>query len=220
MSQYPTIVAGKFTADGNDYNLNLGDVPLYFKAMNMNAAVTEIAVLEWMYGMGDAAEIQYDRFVSGTDAGDFFLKKASGGLVSAWNPGAVVGDRKSCTFDDTGGAAADLITCSGHGYKNAEKVMFVASGGLPTNVKDSVQYYVIDATPTTFRVSTTKGGTALDFGSDGTAPNYVFSVSNMVMGGGDVSGKGITLDSTFAADGDVVYFLAMFGTYKDFGDVA
>lgn len=223
MNQNPKILIGKFTSDGNAYNLNLGVTPDYIKIINTAAAVTEIAVLEWFYGMGDAMEVQYDKFLAGTSAGDFFLKKASGGLVSAWNPGAVVGDRKSVTFDDTGGASEDLITCTaaaGHGLKNGEKVMFVASGGLPTNVSALSQYYVIDATATTFRISATKGGTAFGFGSDGTAPNYVFSTDNMDLGSDD-SGKGVTIAATFVDDGDVVYYIAFVADkYTDHGDVA
>lgn len=223
MNQNPKILIGKFTSDGNAYNLNLGVTPDYIKVMNMNAAVTEVAVLEWFYGMGDAAEVQYDRFLAGTSAGDFFLKMASGGLVSAWNPGAVVGDRKSVTFDDTGGASEDLITCTaaaGHGLKNNEKVMFIASGGLPTNVSALTQYYVIDATATTFRISLTKGGTAVDFGSDGTAPNYVFSTDNMDLGSDD-AGKGVTIATGFMDDNDVVYYIAFVADrYTDHGDVA
>ena len=215
---------GKFTSDGNSYNLVLpGGVPDKFRAQNMNAGVTEIAILEWIYGMGDDAEVQYDRFLAGTSAGDFFLKKASGGLISAFEPGTVVGDRKSVTFDDTGGASEDLITCvdaAGHGLSNNDKVMFVASGGLPTNVSALSQYYVIDATATTFRVSATKGGTALDFGSDGTAPNYVISISDMTLGGKG-SGSGVTIDTAFMDDGDVIYWEAeYFDEYMDLGDVA
>ena len=215
---------GKFISDGNSYNLVLpGGVPDKFRVQNMDAAVTEIAVLEWIYGMGDAQEVQYDRFLAGTSAGDFFLKKASGGLVSAFAPGTIVGNRKSVTFDDTGGASEDLITCvdaAGHDLKNGEKVMFVASGGLPTNVSALSQYYVIDATATTFRISATKGGTAFGFGSDGTAPNYVISVDNMTLGGKG-SGSGVTIDTAFMDDGDTIYWEAeYFDEYMDLGDVA
>ncbi len=223
MNQNPKILIGKFTSDGNAYNLNLGVTPDWIKVINTSASVTDVAVLEWFYGMGDAAEIQYDKFLAGTSAGDFMLKLSSGGLISAWNPGVVVGDRKSVTFDDTGGASEDLITCTaaaGHGLKNGEKVMFVASGGLPTNVNARTQYYVIDATATTFRISATKGGSAVDFGSDGTAPNYVFSTDNMDLGSDD-AGKGVTLSGTFMDDNDVIYYIAFVADkYTDHGDVA
>lgn len=202
------IIVGKITSDGEDVNVNLGGVPDWFRVVNVNAAVTEIAVLEWFYGMGDAAEIQYDKFLAGTSAGDFFLKKASGGLIDIWQAAGVVGHRQSCTFDDTGGASEDLITCSGHGFSNGDKVMFVASGGLPTNVSALVQYYVIDATATTFRISLTKGGTAVGFGSDGTPVNYVFSLTNMDLGLS--SGIGVTIDAAFSDSADVLYYIAMF----------
>lgn len=201
------IIVGKVVSDGGDVNISLGGVPDYIKVINIDAAVTEIAVLEWFHGMGDDAEVQYDKFVAGTDAGDFFLKKASGGLIAAWEAEGVVGNRKSCTFDDTGGTAEDLITCSGHGYSDGDKVMFIASGGLPTHVSALSQYYVIDATATTFRISATKGGTAVNFGSDGTPPNYVFSITDLDLGAS--SGVGITVDAAFTDDGDTLYYIAI-----------
>jgi hypothetical protein len=215
---------GTFISDGNAYNLILpGGVPDKIKVMNMNAAVTEVAILEWIYGMGDAQEIQYDRFLAGTSAGDFFLKLGSAGYISAYEPGTIVGSRKSVTFDDTGGAAVDLITCTeaaGHGYKNGDRVMFKASGGLPTNVTELLQFYVIDAAALTFRVSLTKDGAAFDFGSDGTPPNYVFSISDLDLGGKG-SGAGITISGSFMDDGDVIYFEAEYADeYIDLGDVA
>lgn len=212
------IRTGHFEADGGAHNLVLGFVPRYLKVTNVTAADTEVWELEWYREMGAAQEIwKYKLNNDGGDDIDSPVKKASGGYLTAYDT-SVVGVRKSCTFDDTGGASADLITCTGHGYSNGEKVKFVEDGGLPTNLNDRTAYYVIDAAASTFRISATKGGSAVDFGSDGTPSNYVFSLDNL---GEMAGGAGVTIAAAFMDDGDEIYYFAVAPDRDvDHGDIA
>jgi hypothetical protein len=65
----------------------------------------------------------------------------------------------------TASASTDVVTCSGHGLSNGDVVTFSAlTGGA--GLTAGVEYYVVSATASTFKVSTTKGGTALNITSD------------------------------------------------------
>jgi hypothetical protein len=131
---------------------------------------------------------------------------SSGGSVST-SARRELGEQKGVTFDFTGGASEDLITCTeaaGHGLSNGDQVRFVESGGLATGLSEVVTYYVINATATTFQVSLTKGGSAVEFTSDGTAPNFVKSLTDFVIVGGD----GFTLAAAFMDNGDEVWYHA------------
>lgn len=203
------IVTKQFIADGNAYNLELGFTPSYVAVYNAMAVAGEVFKAEWFGSeMGDSYMIKHTVLADNGSTGNLSMDYVTtGGPVSAYNS-KVVGLRKSVTFDDTGGASEDLITCTeagGHGLSTGEKVRFVESGGLPTNLTETTDYYVIDATATTFRVSTTKGGTAVDFGSDGTAPNYVYSLDNLVT----VGYKGVTIAAAFMDDSDIMFVMAI-----------
>lgn len=58
---------------------------------------------------------------------------------------------------------ADTITISNHGFSNGDMVMFNNTGGaLPTGLTADVAYYVVSTATSTFKVSATTGGSAID----------------------------------------------------------
>ena len=81
-----------------------------------------------------------------------------------------------CTFDNT----TDFITTQNdvtagtltHGLSNGDIINFLEDGGLPTGITADTDYFIIGATATTFQVSLTSGGAAVDFTTNGTTPNY------------------------------------------------
>ncbi|MBI9081493.1 MAG: hypothetical protein JEY79_17345 [Pseudodesulfovibrio sp.] len=205
------IITGSFTSDGNAANLILGFVPDRIQLINANAADTEVMMLDWFKLMGDSKEIWH--YIQDNDAGGDVTtpaKQASDGYVAEYNE-STVGNYKSVTFDEAGGAADDLFTVSaGHGFVEGEKVRLVESGGLATGLSEGTTYYVKYLTPTTFQVALTSGGTAVAMTGDGTAPNYVFSLDNLKTSYGIApGGQGVTISGTFMGDGDVIYFEAV-----------
>jgi len=64
----------------------------------------------------------------------------------------------ACTMD----ISTDYVTLAGHGYTNAEKVIFNSTGTLPTGLVDGTTYYVRDKTTDTFKVEASVGGGAID----------------------------------------------------------
>jgi hypothetical protein len=81
---------------------------------------------------------------------------------------------KSCTGD----AGSNVITCTAHGFPNGKRVYFArltGGAGLTAQSASSlgVGYYVINRTSNTFQVSTTVGGSAVDFTTTMTAGEVI-----------------------------------------------
>lgn len=57
---------------------------------------------------------------------------------------------------------SDLITISGHGFSDGQLVRLATTGVLPAGLSGDVSYYVVNATSTTFKLSLTLGGSAVD----------------------------------------------------------
>lgn len=211
---------GHFEANGSAVNLILGFVPDYIKIINVNAADTEVFMLEWFREFGDAKDIwHYKLNNDGGDDVDSPVKKSSGGYVSEFDSSAI-GNRKSVTFDYTGGAAEDLLTvAAGHGFVENERVKLVASGGLATGVNDRTIYFVHVLSATTFQLMDAKDGDTVEMTSDGTAPNYVFSVDNLETNSD--GGQGVTISASFMDDGDEIFYFALKADRDtDHGDAA
>jgi hypothetical protein len=86
----------------------------------------------------------------------------------------------------TGTAATDLITLAGHGLQDGKLIHFMASDA--TGIAAGDELYVIGATSSTFQVSATEGGTAVNITGDGTAVTW-----KVVGGGGGLAGPGSTM---------------------------
>ncbi len=74
-----------------------------------------------------------------------------------------------CTFDNTTDTA---ITTFNHGMVDNDKFELVENGGLPAGLSENTDYFVLNATATTFQLETSIGGGAIDFTTDGTPDNY------------------------------------------------
>lgn len=223
------IKTGKFISTGEIVNIDFGFIPAYARFLNAMGAADEVMILEYFNHNGDAQEFWHYAANAAGAVAAAITKKASGGYVSEYDSSSI-GVQRSCTFDDTGGAAADLITCTNaaHVPANGDVVKFVESGGLPSTAPtELLTYYVIDSEvygAGTFRISRVAPGrgtqTVVDFGSDGTPANYFINVSNP--GVVDVvGGKGLTLAAAFSDDSDVIYFIAIEADRdEDLGDSA
>lgn len=216
------IRTGSFEADGNAYNLILGFVPNYIKVINTSAADTEVWSLEWFDLMGDAKEIwHYKLNNDGGDDVDTPVKKASAGYISTYDSN-IIPNRVKVVFDYTGGASEDLLTFAGAEgcpFEDGERVGLQASGGLAAGLTEDTIYYVRDKTLTSCRLALTSGGAVVEFTSDGTPPNYIFSRDNLIPA--VAGGKGVTVAAAFMDDGDAIYYEAIESDRNvDHGDIA
>lgn len=94
----------------------------------------------------------------------------TGGNKALMQLGSAVG---TVTADNT----TDTFTRTSHGLANDTRVFFSNSGGaLPTGLEDSnvFPYYVINTAANTFQVSTSSGGAAVNFTTNGTGTHTVY----------------------------------------------
>jgi hypothetical protein len=222
------IKTGKFISTGAAINHNIGFVPAYAKYQNHNAAADEVAVIEYWNQMGDSKDVWYYNANAGGAVGQIILPHASGGYLTEYDS-VSVGNQKSVTFDASGGAASNLITCSTASDvpANGDVLKFVDGGDIAAGLNELSNYYVIDSETYgagTFRVSTTspqKGAqSAVDLSDDGSGSNYFINVSNPLEAD-VVGGKGLTISASFSDDGDVISYVAIEADRdEDLGDSA
>lgn len=92
------------------------------------------------------------------------------------------GKSSIATFTFTA-ATTDIITATAHGLVDGTRVTVATTTTLPAGLAASTNYYVIEATTDTFKLSATPGGAAVDITSTGsgthTATWYPVTVSCM-----------------------------------------
>lgn len=79
-------------------------------------------------------------------------------------------------------ASDDVITKVAHGLINGNNVNFITTGTMPAGIISGQTYYVIEATLNTFKISTTLGGSPLDFISQGTGVQTLTNLSSLPPG--------------------------------------
>lgn len=72
-----------------------------------------------------------------------------------------------CTFTN----GTDKVNDTSHGLANGTAIVFSTSGVLPAEITVNDVYYVVNTDTDDFEISTTKGGSTLDFTDDGTPTN-------------------------------------------------
>ena len=76
-------------------------------------------------------------------------------------------------------ATTDLITAVKHGLKDDAEVILSTTGTLPAGLATSTRYFVRDALADTFKVSATKGGTAVDITDTGSGTHSFTRVGSV-----------------------------------------
>lgn len=71
-------------------------------------------------------------------------------------------------------ATSDVCTVSGRTFTNGDRVRVRNSGGaLPTGLSAETDYFVIESSTNTFKLSTTSGGSAVDITGTGSGTHYI-----------------------------------------------
>lgn len=92
---------------------------------------------------------------------------ASGGATantSAVDFATVASDTGTATVD----AGTDVFTSTAHGLNDDEAIVWTTTDTLPAGLSANTPYFVRDSTTNTFKVSATKGGSAVDITDTGT----------------------------------------------------
>lgn len=80
---------------------------------------------------------------------------------------AVVENGTACTPDHT----TDVFNATSHGMSNGDRIVISASA-LPTDIVDTIVYYIVNKHADDFQVALTAGGTAVTFSSNGTTVTW------------------------------------------------
>jgi hypothetical protein len=80
---------------------------------------------------------------------------------------ALVDDAIACTADFT----TDFFTAASHGMSDNDRVR-IGGTAVPTGVNGDLIYHVVNSTASTFQISLTQGGSAVDFSSNGTSVTF------------------------------------------------
>lgn len=103
------------------------------------------------------------------------IETEDGTVVQA---GASVTKHPTQTF--TAEADDDLITCNRHGLKDGQQIVVANSGGaLPTGLSASTPYFVVNATPNKFSLSTLPDGPAINLTTDGSGTNTFYRIGSL-----------------------------------------
>lgn len=74
----------------------------------------------------------------------------------------------------TASAATDTLTVSNRGLTNGDRVRLSNSGGaLPAGLSADTDYYIVNASGATCKLSTTSGGSAVDITDAGTGTHFI-----------------------------------------------
>jgi len=106
-------------------------------------------------------------------------------INATWNDGTIeerLCFQDFCTFDNTTNTITtvnDVLAGAAynHGLSNGDLITLVEDGGLPAELIDKQEYFVVNVTAQTFQISLTSGGSAVTFTDDGTPDNYFCHVT-------------------------------------------
>lgn len=77
--------------------------------------------------------------------------------------------------DFTAVAATDVITATGHGLSDGDRVFVDSTGTLPAGLSAHTLYYVISSTTNTLKLSLTSGGSAVDITDTGSGTHTLYN---------------------------------------------
>jgi hypothetical protein len=80
---------------------------------------------------------------------------------------ALVEDATACTADFT----TDFFTSASHGLIDTDRIR-IGGTAVPTGVNGNIMYYVVNSTASTFQISLTSGGAAVNYSDNGTAVTF------------------------------------------------
>lgn len=72
-------------------------------------------------------------------------------------------------------ATPTVVTWTGHGFFDDQKVMFYTTGTLPTGITSNVPYYIVKATTDTFQISSSAGGASLAVTGAGSGTHFAIA---------------------------------------------
>jgi len=98
----------------------------------------------------------------------------TGDFIGSTNPGAAGPYTATMTI-----ASPCVVTWTGHGQSNGQRVMFRTTGALPTGLAINTVYYIINAATNTFQLSLTSGGSAIATSGSQSGTHSIYQALNI-----------------------------------------
>ena len=95
-------------------------------------------------------------------------------LAAVLIPKASVFGRGTAVGPFTVDTSTDIVTSASHGLSDGTIVHVASTATLPTGLSANTVYYVISSTSSTFKLSLTSGGSAIDISSTGSGTHSVY----------------------------------------------
>ena len=90
---------------------------------------------------------------------------ATGPVFMGYAPNGAAANTPQAAYAE---ATGDTINLDSHGLSDDDRVIFWSlADALPSPIAETTMYYVISSTASTFQISTTSGGAAVDIAADG-----------------------------------------------------
>lgn len=157
-----------------DYAFNQFPIGLFFGLPK--TPVISITSITYVDTNGDTQTLGTDIYsLTNPQMGIVSLKYQQIWPVSRWQPNAVTVRFIAGMADTfTAVAATDVLTASGRAFTNGDCVQVLNSGGgLPAGLSAQTNYYVVNVSGSTFKLSASSGGSAIDITSAGTGTQYI-----------------------------------------------
>lgn len=72
----------------------------------------------------------------------------------------------------TADSGTDTLTSTAHGLSDDDRIVLATTNTLPVGLDEITIYYVVSSTANTFKVSTSSGGSAVNFTTNGVGTHY------------------------------------------------
>ncbi len=154
-----TVTAGTDRVNATAHGLN-NDVPIVLTSSGTLPAGLALATTYWVIN-----KTTNDFQVSLTRGGAAVDITGAGSGTHTWT--------QWCTGDNT----TDTFYSEAHGLSNGDIISFSSTGTLPVGITALTDYYVINKAADTFQVSTSFGGSAVNFTTDGTVAALSFQAN-------------------------------------------
>ena len=173
----PSISIGNAAADGTTkgaaaFNASDFDATAGVVSIDYTNAQSASGSTKGFLTSGDWTTFNSKQATITTGSVDNAILRADGtGGTTLQNSGLIIDDA-IVSFSVTGVASTDIITATGSAFVNGQPVRFTAlTGGV--GISTSTNYFVINVSGSTFQISTSIGGSFVNFSTDITAGTLV-----------------------------------------------
>jgi hypothetical protein len=179
--------ADAWAATGSDLYIKAGTTLKYTSPQRIRIrwdGTAEDHAVVTSYGVGakpiiDASQVQTDSWTQYSGGTIYYATNTMASIIKLLTVDGVryrLSD--TCTISN---ASPAVVTRANNYFRDGDIVRFVTNGALPTGLDTNTNYYVVSRTTTTFRVSLTAGGEAINTSDDGSGTHWALKAGSFAL---------------------------------------